>query len=33
MTASGRIPVDVITMDRAEQECVQGFEFSGRDTK
>ncbi|KAL3270432.1 hypothetical protein HHI36_020987 [Cryptolaemus montrouzieri] len=31
MTASGRINADVITMDRTEQECVQGFEFSGRD--
>ncbi|XP_066251999.1 fatty acid synthase-like, partial [Euwallacea similis] len=29
MTASGRINVDVITRDRREQECVQGFEFSG----
>ncbi|XP_045466442.1 fatty acid synthase-like [Harmonia axyridis] len=32
MTASGRINADVITMDRIEQECVQGFEFSGRTT-
>ncbi|KAK9875949.1 hypothetical protein WA026_011050 [Henosepilachna vigintioctopunctata] len=31
MTASGRINADVISMDRMEQECVQGFEFSGRD--
>ncbi|KAJ8976879.1 hypothetical protein NQ317_001203 [Molorchus minor] len=31
MTASGKINVDVITQDRLEQECVQGFEFSGRD--
>ncbi|XP_045465555.1 fatty acid synthase-like [Harmonia axyridis] len=31
MTASGRINSDVITMDRTEQECVEGFEFSGRD--
>ncbi|KAK9884293.1 hypothetical protein WA026_005245 [Henosepilachna vigintioctopunctata] len=31
MTASGRINADVITMDRREQECVQGFEFCGRD--
>lgn len=31
MTASGRINVDVITQNRTEQECVQGFEFSGRD--
>ncbi|KAL3270572.1 hypothetical protein HHI36_021109 [Cryptolaemus montrouzieri] len=31
MTASGRINADVITMDRIEQECVQGFEFCGRD--
>lgn len=30
MTASGRINADVITMDRTQQECVQGFEFSGR---
>ncbi|KAH1010150.1 fatty acid synthase [Dendroctonus ponderosae] len=30
MTASGRINVDAITRDRREQECVQGFEFSGR---
>ncbi|CAG9770337.1 unnamed protein product [Ceutorhynchus assimilis] len=30
MTASGRINVDVITKDRREQECVQGFEFSGK---
>ncbi|CAG9770336.1 unnamed protein product [Ceutorhynchus assimilis] len=30
MTASGRINVDSITRDRREQECVQGFEFSGR---
>ncbi|CAG9832341.1 unnamed protein product [Diabrotica balteata] len=29
MTASGRINADVITQDRIEQECVQGFEFSG----
>ncbi|CAH0548596.1 unnamed protein product [Brassicogethes aeneus] len=32
MTASGKINVDVITQDRTGQECVQGFEFSGRDT-
>ncbi|XP_050502321.1 fatty acid synthase isoform X2 [Diabrotica virgifera virgifera] len=29
MTASGKINADVITQDRIEQECVQGFEFSG----
>ncbi|KAG5865371.1 Fatty acid synthase, partial [Gonioctena quinquepunctata] len=31
MTATGKINVDVITTNRTEQECVQGFEFSGRD--
>ncbi|CAH1187511.1 unnamed protein product [Phyllotreta striolata] len=31
MTASGKINNDVITRDRIEQECVQGFEFSGLD--
>ncbi|KAK9875963.1 hypothetical protein WA026_011065 [Henosepilachna vigintioctopunctata] len=31
MTASGRINVDVITSDRIEQECVQGFEYAGKD--
>lgn len=30
MTASGRISADVVTMDRLEQECVQGFEFAGK---
>ncbi|XP_030748833.1 fatty acid synthase-like isoform X2 [Sitophilus oryzae] len=30
MSATGRINVDTITRDRREQECVQGFEFSGR---
>ncbi|XP_050299271.1 fatty acid synthase-like isoform X2 [Anthonomus grandis grandis] len=30
MTASGRINADVITRNRREQECVQGFEFSGK---
>ncbi|KAH1011869.1 hypothetical protein HUJ04_001145 [Dendroctonus ponderosae] len=30
MVASGRINIDHITRDRREQECVQGFEFSGR---
>ncbi|XP_044764314.1 fatty acid synthase-like [Coccinella septempunctata] len=30
MTASGRINSDVITMDRTQQECVQGIEFAGR---
>ncbi|XP_066144651.1 fatty acid synthase-like isoform X2 [Euwallacea fornicatus] len=30
MTASGRISVDVITKDRREQQCVQGFEYSGK---
>lgn len=33
MTAVGRISADVITMYRTEQECVQGFEFSGRDNR
>ncbi|KAK9884211.1 hypothetical protein WA026_005161 [Henosepilachna vigintioctopunctata] len=33
MTASGRISADVITMDRTKQECVQGFEFVGRDMR
>ncbi|CAG9820290.1 unnamed protein product [Phaedon cochleariae] len=32
MTASGRISNDVITGERIEQECVQGFEFSGIDS-
>lgn len=31
MTASGRIDVDSVTRDRLKQDCVQGFEFSGRD--
>lgn len=30
MTASGRISADVVTMDRLEQDCVQGFEFAGK---
>ncbi|XP_030748836.1 fatty acid synthase-like [Sitophilus oryzae] len=30
MTATGKINVDTITRERREQECVQGFEFSGR---
>ncbi|KAF7272913.1 hypothetical protein GWI33_014349 [Rhynchophorus ferrugineus] len=29
MTATGKINVDTITRDRREQECVQGFEYSG----
>lgn len=33
MTASGKISSDVVTMDRLEQECVQGFEFAGRDSE
>lgn len=33
MTASGRIDVDSVTRDRFKQDCVQGFEFSGRDSK
>lgn len=33
MTATGKISVDVVTQDRLAQECVQGFEFAGRDTK
>ncbi|XP_023311358.1 fatty acid synthase [Anoplophora glabripennis] len=33
MTASGKLTVDAITQNRLEQECVQGFEFSGRDSK
>ncbi|XP_057672284.1 fatty acid synthase-like [Diorhabda carinulata] len=33
MTASGKINIDVITTDRLEQECVQGFEFSGYTTE
>ncbi|XP_017771571.1 PREDICTED: fatty acid synthase-like [Nicrophorus vespilloides] len=32
MTATGRIQNDVITRNRLEQECVQGFEFSGVDS-
>ncbi|CAH1987550.1 unnamed protein product [Acanthoscelides obtectus] len=31
MTATGKINADVVTQDRIEQECVQGFEFSGID--
>nr|AMK38868.1 fatty acid synthase 1 [Colaphellus bowringi] len=31
MTASGKINVDAITTNRLEQECGQGFEFSGID--
>ncbi|XP_066251922.1 fatty acid synthase-like isoform X2 [Euwallacea similis] len=30
MIASGRINVDVITKYRRKQECVQGFEYSGK---
>ncbi|KAJ8958992.1 hypothetical protein NQ317_011720 [Molorchus minor] len=33
MTASGRLNPDSITPDRIEQECVQGFEFSGIDSR
>lgn len=33
MTASGRIDVDSVTRDRFKQDCVQGFEFAGRDAK
>lgn len=33
MTASGRIDVDAVTKDRFKQECVQGFEFCGRNSK
>ncbi|GJQ79756.1 hypothetical protein Trydic_g23233 [Trypoxylus dichotomus] len=33
MTASGKIPPEVITKDRIELECVQGFEFAGRNLK
>ncbi|KAJ8946531.1 hypothetical protein NQ318_004667 [Aromia moschata] len=33
MTAIGKVNADVITRDRREQECVQGFEFSGRDSR
>ncbi|XP_030748839.1 fatty acid synthase-like [Sitophilus oryzae] len=30
MTATGKINVDTVTRERREQECVQGFEYSGR---
>ncbi|KAJ8946540.1 hypothetical protein NQ318_004676 [Aromia moschata] len=33
MTALGKVTVDVVTTDRRQQECVQGFEFSGRDIR
>ncbi|KAJ8919484.1 hypothetical protein NQ315_002105, partial [Exocentrus adspersus] len=33
MSALGKIAVNVITQNRIEQECVQGLEFAGRDTK
>ncbi|KAJ8946537.1 hypothetical protein NQ318_004673 [Aromia moschata] len=33
MTALGKVTVDIITTDRRQQECVQGFEFSGRDSR
>ena len=33
MTALGRISADIITKDRIQQECVQGFEFTGRDNR
>lgn len=33
MTVSGRINADVISMDRTEQDCVEGFEFAGRDPR
>ncbi|CAH1160281.1 unnamed protein product [Phaedon cochleariae] len=33
MTASGRINNDVITQNRIDQQCVQGFEFSGIDSR
>ncbi|KAJ8969851.1 hypothetical protein NQ317_002334 [Molorchus minor] len=33
VTASGKISTDVITPNRLEQECVQGFEFSGMDQR
>ncbi|KAJ8962424.1 hypothetical protein NQ317_010395 [Molorchus minor] len=33
VTASGKIGTDVFTHDRLEQECGQGFEFSGIDQK
>ncbi|KAK9746679.1 hypothetical protein QE152_g5976 [Popillia japonica] len=32
MTASGRLAPEVITEDRIQQECIQGFEFAGRDS-
>ncbi|XP_018572598.1 fatty acid synthase-like [Anoplophora glabripennis] len=33
MTTTGKITVDVVTQNRLAQECIQGFEFSGRDKK
>ncbi|KRT82111.1 dehydrogenase, partial [Oryctes borbonicus] len=33
MTASGKIPPEVITTDRIHLECVQGFEFVGRNLR
>nr|XP_023029483.1 fatty acid synthase-like [Leptinotarsa decemlineata] len=33
MTASGKINADIVTSDRIEQECVQGFEYSGLDSE
>nr|CAH7769735.1 unnamed protein product [Callosobruchus chinensis] len=33
MTATGKINADVVTHDRIQQECVQGFEFSGIDKR
>ncbi|KAJ8919478.1 hypothetical protein NQ315_002099 [Exocentrus adspersus] len=33
MSALAKISVDMITQNRLEHECVQGFEFAGRDTK
>lgn len=32
MTATGKIQADVITRVRLLQECIQGFEYSGRDS-
>ncbi|KAJ8919481.1 hypothetical protein NQ315_002102 [Exocentrus adspersus] len=33
MSALGKISADMINQNRLEQECVQGFEFAGRDSK
>lgn len=30
MTATGRISVETVARGRINQECVQGFEFSGK---